>query len=124
MENNENTVAVTNEGAVYVRADAKYANIKDTVESFVREALSSNSYVSLEEVKELAENCDIVLTRDVSFTVTVEFTCTANVGFDIDIDDLANELTFNATLDMESYDGVEDFCSDDADYSLTDVTED
>ena len=63
-----------------------------TVRSFIVEHVTNDDSASVDELKELATDCDIELTKEVtvSFTVQVEYTYTAPIDFDVEMIDESN----------------------------------
>lgn len=56
----------------------------DIIEEFLKSHIGENDSASVDELKELAEQLDIEMTKEVEITFTVEVTATATVPLDFD----------------------------------------
>jgi succinate dehydrogenase flavin-adding protein (antitoxin of CptAB toxin-antitoxin module) len=98
----------------YLRRDKR--NILDIVEKFLKEHISEGNEADLDELKELAEELDIELTKDikVTFTASVEVEMTVPLDFDLEGIDESN-FTVSA-----EFDGMTDVEVDDTDINVED----
>lgn len=62
----------------------------EIVEDFLKTHIIDNDSASVDELKELAEELDIDLTREVEVTFHINVTATVTVPIDFDIDDLSD----------------------------------
>jgi hypothetical protein len=89
---------------------ANWRNVTNTVEEFLKEHIVENDSASVEELKELAAQLDIELTKTVTVTFTVQVEAELTVPLDFDADDI-NDGDFDIRIDWNgSYDEVE--CDD------------
>jgi hypothetical protein len=96
-------------------------NLKSEVKEFIVNGMGG---VSNDDLRELAGNLGIDLTRRVSFTVTATFSCSADVEYGVDLDDLVQSgYELNATLDYNG-DDLDNFDFDSHDVEVSDVVED
>jgi uncharacterized membrane protein YheB (UPF0754 family) len=98
----------------YLRRDK--SNILDTIEKFLKEHISEGNDADLNELKELAEELDIELTKNikVTFTASVEVEMTVPLDFDLEGIDESN-FTVSA-----EFDGMTDVDVDDTDINVED----
>jgi hypothetical protein len=70
----------------------KFNNLFATLKEFIVEHIANDDSASVDELKELASECNIELTKEVtvSFTVQVEYTYMAPIDFDIESIDESN----------------------------------
>jgi len=63
-----------------------------TLREFIVEHVANDDSASVDELKELASDCDIELTKEVTvtFSVQVEYTYTAPIDFDVELIDESN----------------------------------
>lgn len=67
--------------------DILRANLRDkmdTIEEFLKSHIGENDSASVDELKELAEDLGVELTKEVEITFTIEVTATASVPLDFD----------------------------------------
>jgi len=98
----------------YLRRDKQA--ILNTVEKFLKEHISEGNDADLDELKELAEELDIELTKNikVTFTASVEVEMTVPLDFDLEGIDESN-FTVSA-----EFDGMTDVDVDDTDINVED----
>lgn len=94
----------------------KLQSILDSVETFLKDHISEGNNADLDELKELAEELDIELTKDikVTFTASVEVEMTVPLDFDLEGIDESN-FTVSA-----EFDGMTDVEVDDTDINVED----
>jgi hypothetical protein len=98
----------------YLRRDKQA--ILNTVEKFLKEHISEGNDADLDELKELAEELNIELTKNitVTFTASVEVEMTVPLDFDLEGIDESN-FTVSA-----EFDGMTDVDVDDTDINVED----
>lgn len=82
----------------YETSRSMYHNLKNTVEEFVKEAIQDND-VSVDDVKRLAVNCDIELTKELQVEMTIRYYATVQVPIDYDADDIT-ESDIDVSVDF------------------------
>jgi succinate dehydrogenase flavin-adding protein (antitoxin of CptAB toxin-antitoxin module) len=98
----------------YLRRDKR--NILDIVEKFLKEHISEGNEADLDELKELAEELDIELTKDIKVTFTASVEVEMTVPLDFDLEDIDES---NFTVSAE-FDGMTDVEVDDTDINVED----
>lgn len=99
---------------------SRWASMAQTIEEFLIEHIKDEQ-VSIDDLKELAEELEIELTKQVEVTFTVEVTANLTVPLDFDADDIEDndfDITINYTgnhTDVEC---------DDIDWTMNDYTSD
>lgn len=73
-------------------------SVTDTVEEFLKEHIKENDSASVSELKELAEELNIELTKTISITFTVEVKAEITVPIDFDEENLT-EGDFDTNVD-------------------------
>jgi hypothetical protein len=101
---------------------ARWASMAETIEEFLKEHISEGSSASVKQLKELAAELDIELTKEIEVTFNVEVTTTLTVPIDFDAEKI-DDSDFDIRVDYTgNYDDVEEdgtdweisnFCSDD-----------
>lgn len=71
----------------YETSRSMYRNLKNIVEEFVKETILDND-VSVDDVKRLADNCGIELTKELQVEMTIRYYATVQVPIDYDADDI------------------------------------
>ena len=106
----------TIEMAEKARADfrTRWASMSDTIEKFLKVHISEGDSASVEELKELADDLDIELTKSIKVTFTIEVTAEMDVDIDfdeenIDDSDFDIDITYNGDTDAEVEWDVNDF---------------
>jgi hypothetical protein len=77
------------------RRDSQYSDKIEKVKKFIVEHISDNEEASIEELKQLAYDLDIELTKRVNVSFTVEY----NLTIECDINDEIDETDFTLNLD-------------------------
>lgn len=96
----------------------KWASLYESIEEFLKERIQQGKNVSVDDLKELAEELDIELTKTVKVTFTVEVETTIDVPIDFD-EDTIDDSDFEVSIDFTGhYTDVE--TSDDWDISIND----
>jgi seryl-tRNA synthetase len=72
--------------------------VTDTVEEFLKEHIKENDSASVEELKELAAELDIELTKTISVSFTVQVEAELTVPLDFDEEDI-NDGDFDISVD-------------------------
>ena len=89
---------------------SRWASMAETIEDFLKEHISEGNSASVSDLKELAAELDIELTKEVEVTFSVEVTATLTVPLDFNAEDV-EESDFDIRIDYEgSHDDVE--CDD------------
>jgi hypothetical protein len=70
---------------------ARWASMAETIEEFLKEHISEGNSASLKDLKDLAENLDIELTKELEVTFKVEVTTTLTVPLEFDEDDITED---------------------------------
>jgi len=101
---------------------SRWASMAETIEEFLKEHISEGNSASVTQLKELAAELDIELTKKVEVTFTVEVTATFTVPVDFEADNI-DDSDFDIRIDYtgnnddveeESIDwDMNDFSSDD-----------
>lgn len=100
---------------------SRWASMAETIEDFLKEHISEGNSASVNDLKELAAELDIELTKEVEVTFSVEVTATLTVPLDFDAEDI-EESDFDIRIDYEgSHDDVE---CDDIEWNTNDFTSD
>jgi len=87
---------------------ARWASMSDTIEEFLKDHISENKGANLTELKELAAELDIELTKEIEVTFDIEVTTTLTVPIDFDTDKIT-ESDFNINVDFtNTFDNVEE----------------
>ena len=87
---------------------ARWASMSDTIEEFLKEHISEGTGANLTQLKELATNLDIELTKEIEVTFDIEVTTTLTVPIDFDTDKIT-ESDFNISVDFtNTFDNVEE----------------
>jgi hypothetical protein len=93
----------------------------ETIEEFLKEHISEGNSASVTQLKELAAELDIELTKEVEVTFTVEVTATVTVPLDFNAEDI-EESDFDIRVNYEgSHDDVE---CDDIEWNTNDFQSD
>lgn len=99
---------------------SRWASMAETIEEFLKEHIKDQQ-VSIDDLKELADELEIELTKEVEVTFTVEVTATVTVPIDFDAEDI-EESDFDIRINYEgSHDDVE---CDDIEWNTNDFTSD
>ena len=102
------------------RSTAEYRRVRleeliATTRNFLLEHIANHDGASVDELKDLAEELDIELTKEISVTFSVEVTATVTVPVDFDEDDIT-ESDFDISVEYSgSHDDVE---CDDVEYEV------
>lgn len=96
----------------------RLTSLKAEIKDFIVDRLGGR--IGDDDLRELAENCDVELKRRVSFTVTATINCKADVDFGTDIDDILGDIDAEFNLDI---DGVSNFDYDLPDLAVSEVYE-
>ena len=100
---------------------SKWATMSDTIEEFLKENISEGTGASLKDLKELAANLDIELTKEIEVTFNVEVTTTLTVPLDFDADNI-DDSDFDISIDFTgNYDDVEE---DGTDWEISNFSSD
>jgi hypothetical protein len=70
---------------------ARWASMAETIEEFLKEHISEGNSASLADLKDLAENLEIELTKEIEVTFKVEVTTTLTVPLEFDEDDITED---------------------------------
>lgn len=98
---------------------ARWASMAETIEEFLKEHISEGSSASVTQLKELAAELDIELTKELEVTFSVEVTTTLTVPIDFDEDDITED-DFDIRVDYTGrHNDVEE---DGTDYEISDFT--
>jgi len=125
--NHHNTIESLKRKLEYTEQDARnqrsrWASMAETIEEFLKDHISEGASASVTQLKELAAELDIELTKEVEVTFTVEVTTTLTVPIDFDADkiddsDFDISVDFTGNFDDVEEDGTEweisNFSSDD-----------
>jgi sugar-specific transcriptional regulator TrmB len=88
---------------------SRWASMAETIEEFLKEHIKDQQ-VSIDDLKELADELEIELTKEVEVTFTVEVTATVTVPIDFNDEDI-EESDFDIRINYEgSHNDVE--CDD------------
>jgi hypothetical protein len=99
---------------------SRWASMSQTIEEFLFEHIKDEQ-VSIDDLKQLADDLEIELTKEVEVTFTVEVTATVTVPLDFNADDI-EESDFDIRVNYEgSHDNVE---CDDIEWNTNDFTSD
>ena len=113
--NHYNTIESLQRKLTYAEQEARnqrsrWASMAQTIEDFLKEHISEGNSASVTDLKELAAELDIELTKEVEVTFSVEVTATLTVPLDFNAEDV-EESDFDIRIDYEgSHDDVE--CDD------------
>lgn len=100
---------------------SRWASMAETIEEFLKEHISEGNSASVSDLKELAEELEIELTKEVEVTFTVEVTATVTVPLDFNAEDI-EESDFDIRINYEgSHDDVE---CDDIEWNTNDFQSD
>lgn len=100
---------------------ARWASMAETIEEFLKEHISEGNSASVTDLKELAAELDIELTKEVEVTFTVEVTATVTVPIDFNAEDI-EESDFDIRVNYEgSHNDVE---CDDIEWNTNDFQSD
>jgi sugar-specific transcriptional regulator TrmB len=100
---------------------SRWASMAETIEEFLKEHISEGNSASVTDLKELAAELDIELTKEVEVTFTVEVTATVTVPIDFNAEDI-EESDFDIRVNYEgSHNDVE---CDDIEWNTNDFTSD
>lgn len=108
-------------GQIADRNRAELLSVRNSVEEFLKEHISENDSASVAELKELAEELDIELTKSVSVTFTVEVTAEITVPLDFDEEEI-NDGDFN--IDIEYRGNQDDVECQGVDWDINDFSVD
>ena len=98
---------------------ARWASMAETIEEFLKEHISEGSSASVTQLKELAAELDIELTKELEVTFKIDVTTTLTVPIDFDEDDITED-DFDIRVDYTGrHDDVEE---DGTDYEISDFT--
>lgn len=112
--NHYNTIESLQRKLTYAEQEARnqrsrWASMAQTIEEFLKEHIKDEQ-VSVDDLKELAEELEIELTKEVEVTFKVEVTATVTVPIDFNDEDI-EESDFDIRINYEgSHDDVE--CDD------------
>jgi sugar-specific transcriptional regulator TrmB len=99
---------------------SRWASMAETIEEFLKEHIKDQQ-VSIDDLKELADELEIELTKEVEVTFTVEVTATVTVPIDFNAEDI-EESDFDIRINYEgSHNDVE---CDDIEWTMNDYTSD
>lgn len=99
---------------------SRWASMSQTIEEFLFEHIKDEQ-VSIDDLKQLADDLEIELTKEVEVTFTVEVTATVTVPLDFNAEDI-EESDFDIRVNYEgSHDDVE---CDDIEWNTNDFTSD
>jgi exonuclease VII large subunit len=99
---------------------SRWASMAETIEEFLKEHIKDQQ-VSIDDLKELADELEIELTKEVEVTFTVEVTATVTVPLDFDAEDI-EESDFDIRINYEgSHNDVE---CDDIEWNTNDFQSD
>ena len=99
---------------------SRWASMSQTIEEFLFEHIKDEQ-VSIDDLKQLADDLEIELTKEVEVTFTVEVTATVTVPLDFNAEDI-EESDFDVRVNYEgSHDNVE---CDDIEWNTNDFTSD
>jgi hypothetical protein len=99
---------------------SRWASMSQTIEEFLFEHIKDEQ-VSIDDLKQLADDLEIELTKEVEVTFTVEVTATVTVPLDFNAEDI-EESDFDIRVNYEgSHDNVE---CDDIEWNTNDFTSD
>ena len=98
----------------YLRRDKQ--TILNTVEKFLKEHISEGNDADLDELKELAEELNIELTKNITVTFTANVEVEMTVPLDFDLEGIDES---NFTVSAE-FDGMTDVDVDDTDINVED----
>jgi seryl-tRNA synthetase len=92
----------------------RWATMSDSIEEFLKSHIGENDDASVDELKELAENLGIELTKQikVTFTIEVEVDMEVELDFDeenIDESDFSIDITYDGQNDADIEWNVNDF---------------
>ena len=100
---------------------SRWASMAETIEEFLKEHISEGNSASVTDLKELAAELDIELTKEVEVTFTVEVTATVTVPIDFNAEDI-EESDFDIRVNYEgSHNDVE---CDDIEWNTNDFQSD
>ena len=100
---------------------SRWASMAETIEEFLKEHISEGNSASVTDLKGLAAELDIELTKEVEVTFTVEVTATVTVPLDFNAEDI-EESDFDIRVNYEgSHDDVE---CDDIEWNTNDFQSD
>lgn len=108
-------------GQIADRNRAELLSVRNSVEEFLKEHISENDSASVAELKELAEELDIELTKSVCVTFTVEVTAEITVPLDFDEEEI-NDGDFN--IDIEYRGNQDDVECQGVDWDINDFSVD
>ena len=99
---------------------SRWASMAETIEEFLKEHIKDQQ-VSIDDLKELADELEIELTKEVEVTFTVEVTATVTVPIDFNAEDI-EESDFDIRINYEgSHNDVE---CDDIEWNTNDFQSD
>jgi len=98
-----------------------YFSLSQKIEDFLKEHIKDDDPASVEELKELADELNIEMTKEVEVSFTVEVTATITVPIDFDAEDI-EENDFDIRINYEgSHNDVE---CDDIEFNTSDFQSD
>lgn len=100
----------------------RYNSMSETIEEFLKEHIGDNDSASITDLKELAAELDIEMTKEIEVTFTVEVTATLTVPIGFDAEEISDNdfdirVDYTGRHDDVSEEGIDwdvnDFDSDD-----------
>lgn len=81
-----------------VQNNLRHSNFSSKVEEFLKQHIGDNDSASVDELKELAEELELEMTKEISVDVTVKATFTIRVPLDFDESDI-DETDFDTDIE-------------------------
>lgn len=94
--------------------NSEYSDKLDQVKKFITEHVRDKDSASVEELKELADELYLTLTKEVRVRFTVEYDLT----IECDLDEEVNDTDFSVSM---SYDGVGELTNESEDWSVIEI---
>jgi len=87
-------------------ANSNHHQLKDAITDFIKEHVSNDDSASVDELKELADELEIALTKEITvhFTVTYDLTIEVELGEEVDESDFRVEMNYNGDGEITNQD--------------------
>lgn len=94
---------------------SRWATLHDKVEEFLKSHVKEDDDATVEELKELADNLNIEMSKNIKVTFTIEVTAEMEVDLDFDEESI-DETKFDVSIDYNGEDNAEiEWTTDDFD---------
>jgi len=90
-------------------ANSNHNQLKDGITDFIKEHVSNDDSASVDELKELADELELALTKEVTVHFTVTYDLTIEVGLDEEVDESDFRVEMNYSGDGEITNEDEDW---------------